>query len=243
MNSARAHECALLLLFVVASTSCRVSNESTVNSNKPPETITSTTPPFQTREPDRYQAKRTITIVTPKGATTITKTLIARDGPLRREESETVVYMDLAEGKFVLLPGQQVYAAVTADDANPTADDDENFPGNFPDRLLHTDPITTTYQPLGNDTVAGRNTKKYRIVVNNSASENVTQNETIMWIDDVLTMPIKSETRSADGTRTAMELSDISLTPEKQLFQIPVNYEKISLRDLWKQLKPVPTNP
>jgi outer membrane lipoprotein-sorting protein len=237
MSSARAHECALILLFALASTSCRVSNEPAINSNISPDTVVSTTPPFQTREPDRYQATRTITIVTAKGETIVTKTLIARDGPLRREESDTVVYLELLEGRFVLLPRRQVYAAVTAEDLE-TEDDVSS-----PDRLLHTDPISATYQPLGTENIGGRNTKKYRIVVNNPAAENVSQNETIMWIDETLTMPVKSETKSADGTRTAMELSDIVLAPEKQLFQIPGNFEKIAFRDLWKQLKSARLNP
>jgi outer membrane lipoprotein-sorting protein len=240
MRSARAHECALILLLVSASASCRVSNELATNSNAAPETVVSTTPPFQTREPDRYQATRTITIVTSKGETVVTRTLIARDGPLRREETETVVYLELAEGRFVVLPDQQVYAAVTAEDPIPTADEDDE---SSPDRLLHTDPISATYQPLGTEVIGGRNAKKYRIVVNNPAAENVSQNETLMWIDETLAMPVKSETKSADGARTAMELSDIVLAPEKQLFQIPANYEKISLRDLWKQRKGARLNP
>jgi hypothetical protein len=123
MNSARVYECALMLLFVLASTSCRVANEPVVNSNSSPEPVVSTTPPFQTREPDRYQATRTITTVTPNGETIVTKTLIARDGPLRREVSDTVVYLELLEGRFVVLPDQQVYAAATAEDPIPTADE------------------------------------------------------------------------------------------------------------------------
>ena len=238
MSSTCAHECALILLFVLASTSCRVSNEPAVNSNTSPETVVSTTPPFQTREPDRYQATRTITVITAKGEKTVTKNLIARDGPLRREESESVVYLELLEGKFVILPDHAVYAAVTAEDPLPTEDDE-----NFPDLLLHTDPISATYQLLRTETIGSRNAKVYRIVVNNQAAENVTQNETLMWIDETLTMPVKSETNSADGTRTAMELTDIVLEPEKQLFQIPSNYEKISLRNLWKQLKSGRLNP
>jgi outer membrane lipoprotein-sorting protein len=237
MSSARTRRCALIL-FVLASTSCRVSNEPVINSNAAPETVVSNTPPFQTREPDQYQATRTITIVTPKGETVVTKTLIARDGPLRREESGSVVYLELPEGRFVLLLRQQVYAAVTAEDKYEAEDDE-----NFADRLLHTDPISTTYQPLGTEKIGGRNAKKYRIVVNNPAAENVSQNETIMWIDEKLTMPVKSETTSADGTRTAMELTDIQLVPEKQLFQIPANFEKIAFRDVWKQLRSARLNP
>jgi hypothetical protein len=238
MSRTRARRCAFCILFVVASTSCRVTNEPANNSNASPEPIVSTTPPFQTREPDRYQATRTLTVVTPNGKTIVTKTLIARDGPLRREESDGVVYLDLPEGRFVLLPDQQVYAAVTAEDHLDPEEDEVS-----PDRLLHTDPITTTYQALGTEVVGGRSANKYRIVVNNSAAENVTQNETFMWIDETLTMPLKSETKSTAGARTTMELTGIALDLDKQLFQIPANYEKIGFRDIWKQLRSTGLNP
>lgn len=238
MNWTRGHKCALCILFVVASASCRLSNEPAANSNAAPETVVATTPPFQTREPDRYQATRTITLVTAKGETIVTKTLIARDGPMRREESEGVVYLDLPEGRFVLLPDRQVYAAATAE-AQSTPEDDENSP----DRLLHTDPISTTYQGLGTEAIAGRNAKKYRVVVNSSTAENVSQNETLMWVDETLRMPVKSESKSSGGARTTMEISNISLDPDKQLFQIPANYEKIAFRDIWKQLRSAGLNP
>ena len=183
---------------------------------------------------------------TPKGDTTITKTLIAKDGPVRREEQETsaprVVYLDLPEGRFVLLPDEKVYAAATAAEDAP-ANWDAEVEENSPDRLLHTEPVSTTYQALGTETVAGRSVAKYRIVVNVSVAENVSSNETLMWIDETLNMPVKSETRSPDGARTMMELSGVALDPEKQLFQIPAGYQKIPFRALQKQLKARRLNP
>jgi hypothetical protein len=239
--SVRRQRRALLWLFLclLAFASCRSANEP--NEAPATGTIVSTTPPFQTKEPDRYRATRTITSSTPGGETIVTKTAIAKDGPLRREEPESssprVVYLDLIEGRFVLLPDARVYAAAAADDGEPDTED------NTPDRLLHLEPINTTYQLLGTETIAGRNAQKYRIVVNGSASENVTQNETLMWIDETLNMPIRSETKSADGTRTTMELSDITLNPDNGLFQIPTGYEKIAFGDLRKQLKTSRLNP
>ena len=144
----------------------------------------------------------------------------------------------MLEGRFVVLPREKVYAAVAVEDPIPR-DDDENFP----DLLLHTDPMIATYQTLGDENVGDRNAKKYRIVVNNPADKNVSQSETFMWIDETLTMPVKSETKTADGTRITMELSDIVLEPAKQLFQIPANFEKIPFRDLRKQLKSRRLNP
>ena len=144
---------------------------------------------------------------------------------MRREESEAPrrVYLDLPDGRFVLFPDEKTYAFATRADASSLTETEENSP----DRLLHTEPISTTYQSLGNETIGGRNALKYRIVVNKTGLENVSQNETFMWIDEALTMPIKSETKSPNGTRTVMELSDVTLEPDKQLFEIPADYKKV----------------
>lgn len=240
MSSVRAYRSALLTLSlcVLAITSCRTASEPTPNETAATGTVVSTTPPFQTKEPERYQATRTITIFTPDGETIVTKTLIARDGPLRREASDTVVYLETAEGRLVLLPNDKVYAVATADDNEPTEAGETS-----PDRLLHTDPISTTYQALGSETIGGRTAAKYRIVVNIPAPGNVSLNETLMWIDDALNMPVRSETTSPDGTRAVMELSAIALDPDKQLFQIPAGYEKIGFTVLQKQLRGAQVNP
>lgn len=54
----------------------------------------------------------------------------------------------------------------------------------------------------------------------------------MIWIDDVLKMPIRSETTSPDGTRVRMELSDLSLDVDLDLFKIPEDYEKIAFSEL-----------
>ena len=242
MSFVRAQRSALisLSLCVLATTSCRTVSEPTASHNTATDVVVSSTPPFQTKEPERYSATRTVTTYTNNGNSVITKTLIARDGPMRREEQDGIVYLDLPAGRFVLLPDQKLYAAATnEDELSARGEEDENSP----DRLLHTDPISTTYQSLGMENVGSRNASKYRIVVNNSRPENVSLNETLMWIDDVLNMPIKSETKSPDGTRTVMELSGVALDADKQLFQIPAGFEKIAFSLLQKQLRAARLNP
>lgn len=244
MSCARRRSSVLLLLVLLAVASCRNASEPATNQSTTNEAAVSTTPPFQTKEPDRYHATRTITIVPAKGETIVTETLIAKDGPLRREESQTasqkIIYLETREGRFVLLPETKVYAAVTADDEAAIDSESEE---NSPDRLLHLEPINTTYQALGTEAIAGRTTRKYRIIVNTSASGNVSQNETLIWIDETLNMPVKSETKSPDGARTTMELTDIALDPDFGLFQVPSDYEKIPFPELRKQLKTARLNP
>ncbi|HEU4769458.1 MAG TPA: hypothetical protein VFS77_18980 [Pyrinomonadaceae bacterium] len=244
MSFARRRWGALLLLVLLAGASCRNASEPTTNEAASNEQVVATTPPFQTKEPDRYHATRIITVVTPNGETVVTKTLIARDGPLRREEFETasqrIVYLETGEGRFVLLPEAKVYAAVTSDDE---AAIDRESEESSPDRLLHLEPISTSYQAMGTEVIAGRNARKYRVVVNNSTLENVTQNETLIWIDETLNMPVKSETKSADGARTTMELTDVGIDPDFGLFEVPAGYEKIAFPELRKQLKAARLNP
>jgi outer membrane lipoprotein-sorting protein len=223
---------ALLLL----ATSCAQSQRPAVETNSN-ETVVSHTPPFQTKEPERYRAVRTITTVTAADIEEITKHELARDGELRRDESESagqrVIYLTLPEGTFVLLPQEKVFADATNVEHLESSDESESSP----DRLLHTEPISTTYQRLGTESLNGRTTQKYRVVVNGSTGANVSGSETVIWIDEALQMPVKSETKSATGARSTMELSQIALDVDRSLFRIPEGYEKIAFTELRKRLR------
>jgi len=215
---------------LLVSASCR-SQSNTIITSQSSDTVVSSTPPFQTKEPEIYHAVRTITTVNAAGETLVTKTLMARDGEMRRHESGRFVYLDVKEGKFVLVPAEKLYADLT-DESTINADPSDVSP----EGLLHEDSESTSYQKLGNEEIAGRNTNKYRIVVNNSAAPNVSQSETVMWVDEALQMPVRSETKSADGTRVTMELSEIKLEANKDLFTVPKDYQKLSLSELRKRL-------
>ena len=229
-----------VVLFVVAS--CRSQSDTITTETSSPNPVVSSTPPFQTKEPERYSAVRTITVVNAKGETLVTKTSVAREGESRRHESQvtskTVVYLDVPEGRFVLLPAEKVYADLGEESTIPTDDLEAS-----PERLLHEDAETTSYQRLGNETIGGRNTNKYRIVVNSSAAANVSQSETVMWIDDVLQMPVRSETKSADGTRVTMEVSEMKLDVNSHLFRVPDDYKKLTFTELRKRLTSLQNNP
>jgi len=224
MSKLSAVVCASLVLHFLGG--CRSETEPASTGNTPAETIVSSTPPFQTREPERYRATRTITITTAAGKTVVTKTLIAKDGERRRNESGGTAYLELPEGRFVLIPATEVYAELVAE---PDLNTEEQV---SPESFLHADAGTTTYQNLGPEVIRRRNAIKYRAVVNSSNSQNVSLSETLIWIDEALKMPIRSETTSADGTRIQMELSDLRLEVEGRVFQIPEHYGKIAIGEL-----------
>ena len=232
MTSGRKRALAFVAVSTVILASCRSQSESiTTSGNQSSDTVVSSTPPFQTKEPERYRAVRTITTVNAAGETLVTKSSVARAGELRRHESESVVYLDVPEGKFVLLPREKVYTDLT-ENRTITTDEDEASP----ERLLHEDSERTSYQKLGTEVIAGRNANKYRIVVNSSTAANVSQSETVMWIDEALQMPVRSEMKSADGTRVTMEVSDIKLEVDNDLFKVPEGYQKLTFSELRKRL-------
>lgn len=219
-----------VVLLVIAA--CRSQSESVTTKNQSTDTVVSSTPPFQTKEPERYRAVRTITTVNAAGESLVTKTSVARDGDLRRHEDGRMVYLDVPEGKFVLLPGEKVYADLGEESTISADKQDETSP----EGLLHEDAASTSYQKLGGESIGGRNTNKYRIVVNNPAAANVSQSETLMWIDDALQMPVRSETKSADGTRVTMEVSEVKFEVDKDLFKVPKDYQKLPFNELRKRL-------
>ena len=223
----------LILLFLTA---CTSKNEPAANSAASTDTVVSSTPPFQTKEPERYQATRTITTTTADGRTVVMKTTVAKDNDRRRNESETlstrVVYLDIPEGRFALLPDHNVYMDLASETEARISEDDEITP----ERLLHDDAATTSYQNLGKETVGGRNANKYRVVVNSSTSGNVSHSETLIWIDEALNIPIRSETTSPDGSRITMEVSNLTVDVDKSLFQVPDGYEKITFGEFRKRL-------
>src|SRR5437868_14498365 len=98
----------IALLFLAT---CKINNAPINSANTSSETVVSSTPPFQTKEPERYRATRTITITTAAGETQVTRTSSARDGEVRGYESvamdgadRSTVYLYIPEGRLVLLP-------------------------------------------------------------------------------------------------------------------------------------------
>ena len=233
-----------VVLLVVAS--CRSQNDTLTTETSSSDLVVSSTPPFQTKEPERYSAVRTITTINAAGESLVTKTSVARDGDRRRHEStvasKTIVYLEVPEGRFVLLLGEKVYADLTDED-RISADKGGDELEASPDALLHAGVGATSYQKMGAEVIAGRNANKYRIVVNSSAAANVSQSETLMWIDEALQMPVRSETKSSDGTLVTMEVSGIKLEVDSSLFRVPEDYQKLTFTDLRKHLMPPQKQP
>ena len=234
--SSRLTRCTSLLLALLLLNGCRSASEGTNTANSASEVIVSSTPPFQTKEPARYRATQTVSIVTPKGEKNASTTLLAKDGELRRIDSIGMVYLETPQGTFVLLPAGKVYADLAGEASIGSAQEGEPFKLS-PEGLLHSDVNPTTgYQKLGTEMIDGRNANKYRVVVNSSSGGSVSVSETLIWVDEDLNIPIKSETKTAEGAVVTMQLSEISLEVDKTMFQIPEGYEKVTFSELQKRM-------
>lgn len=203
--------------------------------------VTSNVPPFATREPERYQAIRIVTFneSSPGRLTTerSIKVSIARDGEKRREEYfigpvESVVYLEIPAGRFVLFPSSGIYADIKATDIESKVDLlDETSPPSA-DLLLNEGFSASTYQKFGTQLVDGRMTTKYRVTFSGTGQTGG-NSETLIWIDESLGMPIRSESISAVGehsSKATMELKNITLEVNEDLFTLPTSYRKVDSR-------------
>jgi hypothetical protein len=217
-------------------------------------------PPFSTKEPERYQATRIISSVENKDepATMISKTFIARDGDRRREEyepgtKETVIYLDIPVGRFLLSPGKKLYTDIDPASGNPDAsrsDSDSDLggvaspvlPDFSPERLLNETPTLARYEKLGSETINQRATTRYRVTAKDTSNGSVT----LIWIDDELGLPLRSETSSTTGGHPAtltVDLRDLKDTVDPRIFELPGDYEKVDYRRFFAEMPPRPGAP
>ena len=236
--------------FMVLVVACRPSSNSFNNLNTQ-DVVSSTSPPFSTKEPERYRATRTTTFIeeSPDGAVTKTRTsnvTIMRDGANRREEYEaagvgTIVFLEITSGRFVMLPQARLYASQDENiDAGPNGLKAESETVS-PDFLLNESTVSTEYQKVGNEVRSGRMSQKYRVI---TRSENLpNKSETLIWVDETLGMPIASQfvTSNANGsTRVTMELHDISTEVDPGLFVLPADYRKVAASQILSMVRAAP---
>jgi hypothetical protein len=240
----------LVLTIAAAGTSCkRTRVEPAANSNTASATDdTVTTPPFSTREPERYQWTRVITgsVAGDAGANNqpavSQSVFMARDGDRRREDYEILrgvklTVLRLPEGSYTLYPEKKIYAEIGgANGAQSGAR--RNVPQDFSaDKLVNASRTGARYEKLGTEDVNGRTTTKYRVTTKSAQSGETI--ETLIWIDESLGMPIKSEsTTKSEATgesKYAVEYRDIKLEADASLFVLPKDYKKVSQEEIQKE--------
>jgi hypothetical protein len=209
------------------------------------------TPPFATKEPERYQATRTNTfteMVTAPNSVNETRTttvLIMRDGEQRREEHEggsvgSIVYLEVAAGRFVLLSREKLYADLSSEASEPGLSSPQlELDEVSPDLLLNESVSSSRYEKIGGEAVAGRPTTKYR-VTSKAGSDETVKSETLIWVDEALGMPIKSESTYIDSNRTTkilMQLKDVRTAINPESFSLPGDYRKVAAPVIFEKIR------
>lgn len=250
----------LALLFLMTSAqACRregvESNSNSRESSSRTANDTSRTPPFNTKEPERYQWTSVTTVVTgnqetPAEApvnTTTSQVFVARDGDLRREDYELspgikVSFLQLPSARYRLLHAQKMYAELgdeeSAPGAPPPTAKRQNVPPDFSPDKLNAARTEARYEKLGAEELNGRTTTKYRVTFGGGAGEasNVAAAENLIWFDESLGVPVKTDTTGANGARYTMELRDIKLEVDASVFALPADYKRVDSKEIDTQM-------
>jgi hypothetical protein len=225
---------------------------------KPPRTEraatapTSSLPPFGTKEPLRYQAVRITTSSRSEPGAAVatpatTRVSIARDGDKRREDYDfdgvVVSYLELSGRRLAVLPSKKIYVEL---DAGEDVDIPPNLSAEFsPDRLLNEAPSQTKYEKMGSEVVNGRKAIKYRVTNDDATDQNSRKTETLIWIDETLQLPLRSETlATTDGEQASLttELENLNENVEASVFNLPDDYRKVSAKDFESELRKAARN-
>ncbi len=250
----------LVVSLILTSAACKRSAQSnangdtsTANSSVPADN-TSSTPPFPTKEPERYQA----TMVTSgsiggqsanvPGLSTLTnqRMLVSRDGEKRRVETEMlpgikIIYLQLASGRYMLYPAKKLYSEVKLDGSDASSTSTSGVPSDFaPNKLINAPPAGAKYEKLGTEVINGRTTTKYKVSTGGDGSQAAS--ETIIWADETLGMPIKVESTSKDGAKFTMEMLDIKEEVDSTIFDLPKDYKKVGHEELLSSAIPTLTD-
>ena len=221
-------------------------NEAANNARSDTRLDTTSVPPFPTKEPKTYEATRIISssLSSANAAAQLhtNQILVARDGEQRREEYEagalgSIVFLENQSGRFILLPQAKLYA-----DANEPSDSAQaaqlqvETELTAPDLLLNESSAILQYQKLGTEVIAGRTATKYKVVNSNSTATN----ETFIWVDETLGMPIATQYSGNNGeisTSIFMQLQNIRTEVDPKIFALPVGYRKVAAAEILTMIR------
>lgn len=218
----------LLILFTLSGCNIweRLTNSNT-SANKPAFPEDRSVLPFETREPDVYQAKM---VITTGGVERII--FIAKSGMKRRTEydqgdkSSTILIKN--EKEFILFPAKKIYAEQSA----PAGAE-----GTLPEPL---DSLTTEWLNIKAYTdfenVGEENgLKKFRARMNASAASEV-----IISLD-ANNLPVRQEYYGIDGDQREvvylLELRDIKTEAPDELLALPADYKKATIEEILQAIR------
>lgn len=233
----------------ISNSLANASNLNTANTNS----ISSST--VEAREPDKYQAtvKLSLEAVGDAQKTSLPTVgaNVARDGADRAMEftmptNEKVIYLEKAGVNYLILPNRKQYAELTKE-----ALGFEVRQMMSPNQIVNQVKGLRGVQVIGEETVNGREVTKYGYsgTANTQTRAGQVDTEAVLIIDKETGLPLRSETVSQSqsggnvqgfkGMRLVTEMSNITTSPNANLFNIPTDYAKIDPEQVRAQVSAV----
>lgn len=185
--------------------------------------------PFTTNEPEQFQTEFVVST-----GDKVEKTFVSRVGEKRRSDyhygqKNQISVVQTADNKhFLMFIDKKVYAETSK---NTTFETAEN-PFDFLTTEWLNQKTESKFESLG----AENNAKKYRVTLDDSQIA-----ESIIWIDEVLNLPVKQEFYSINGEQKILgftfEMKNFSTEVDAVLFEIPKEFRKVSIEDFHRILK------
>jgi hypothetical protein len=166
---------------------------------------------------------------------------VARNGANKRMEfslpnGEKVVYLDLADKRFLVLPNRKQYAEVTSDAVGFQVRDIMT-----PGQLVQRAHSYRGVERVGEEQFNGRTAIRYRYgtVTDTKSQAGQVQTQSFVLVDKETGLPLRSETAAESssttnvqgnqvkGVRVVTEMGNIQTTAPAEIFAEPTDYAKI----------------
>ena len=241
-----------MLLLSIAGGACQTATNSNTNianaNSSPSANINASASPapgseIEAREPDKYQAKLSLTAQTTGSETNVSlpslTAEVARNGADRRISfvvpgGDEVIYLDRADKRYIILPKRKQYAELTQ------ASTGFEVPRMMtPAQIVDQLKTMKGYERVGEESVNGRTAIKYRYAgtAKTGTQAGDVRTEAIVLVDKETGLPLRSETSSESqsgnvkgvtGLKIVTEMTDIKTTVDATLFEVPPGFAKVS---------------
>ena len=211
--------------------------------NASPGTSSSPGTGIEAREPEKYQAKLSLSAQTTgegQGISIPALTAnVARSGTDRRVSfvipgGDEVVYLDRSDKRYIILPKRKQYAELTQ------ASTGFEVPRMMtPAQIVDQLKTMKGYERVGEETVNGRSAIKYRYAGSSATGTKAgtVQTEAIVLVDKDTGLPLRTETvsesesgsvKGVKGLKIVTEMTDIKTDAEATIFEVPAGFSKVS---------------
>lgn len=232
-------------------TNANTANSNSNNTNANSNTGEGSEAGIDVREPDVYRTKITFSGETEGDKKTTLPSIsvdYARNQKDRRiafniPGTGQVVYLDVADKRYVILPDRKQYAEITPGDTGGVEIPSSLTPGEIVSRLK----TTKGANRIGEETLNGRTVIKYKFAgskPSGTAAGEVSA-ESFVYVDKETGLPVRSETlgqgtgqvKGMNGIKLITEMSEIQTTVDPTLFQLPTGLKQISTAEIKQKVQ------